>query len=100
MILNPGKVVALVGATANNLSSTLREQKISGLFICDEFIPRDPAAYQQEQGWVVVAHPYVEGCDAFFVGEDEIFSQTDPQGYARVLVQDRDTEAMMERADA
>jgi hypothetical protein len=79
-------------------------EEISGLFILVEFLPFEPSNYVWSPTWVVMsARTAYEGAfeaPTWDVDAHVLFEQVDPQGYGRMLVQEREQRLAEEFATA
>lgn len=69
---------------------------ISGLFIVEEFQPYEPSAYSWDTGWILCRKDG-DGKTSYFVSDDDLWAQVNPQSYGRNLVVERDMELAAER---
>jgi hypothetical protein len=106
--LEAGQLVALTAAPATDENGSPAE--LSGLFEIVEYVPREPAAYAREDGWLVSLYSdgkhagawheaitrwvEVEGHDEpmWFVVGDVMYQQRHPQSYGDNLELERDVE--------
>ena len=82
--------VALYGCPARN--SAGHPVTLSGLFAVEEHWGVEPSAYVWSPYWVVSrldADPDDES-EVYDVDDDVFLAQTDPKGYGRLLVQERE----------
>lgn len=86
----PGTVVALTQAKVWVGDNPSEPSILSGLFVIEEHIPYEPAAYHWEDGWMI----YPEGKEDeglfMFISTDELQPQIDPKGYGEMLFYERE----------
>ncbi len=93
--LPPGSIVCLNGATVGILNTDKHEwvdAHAFGLYELVEYNRVDPGAYIFSSGWFIMKHPADPYDPVFWIDDDVLWEQTDPKGYARNLVNERESE--------
>ena len=88
-----GKTFALTGAKVWTDPEN-EETRVSGLYMVEDIVYPDRTCGQYEGGLMVFPAECAGKGDGpmFFIDNDTFFEQTDPQGYGRMLVQEREIE--------
>lgn len=92
MNLTTGSIVCLNGARIDTFNETgwAREELAFGLYRLLDHEVQDRAAFVHESGWWI--EPLTPTNATFFIGDWDLWAETDPRGYANHLRDEREAE--------